>query len=117
MSDYQHERGRLISIEKLDGEEVKDYFKRVLGESFTEEYWDGKDPRKILYEQDLYNSVFYSNGILYKVLELEEIDPYDDIQILREDPRGGYYFEMKYYNGGTCISEMIEESLEKLHNK
>ena len=63
---------------------------------------------------DLREEFFYAKDKLYKAFDVEDVDPYDDLQILKEDPRGGYWFEMKYYNGGTCLSEMVEEALENL---
>lgn len=115
MSDYEHQRGRLIPVEKEENETVKEYFQRALGDDFSEEDWDDNNVYDILHAPNLYEKYFYVKDIIYKVLECEEVDPYDDIQILKEDSRGGYYFEMKYYNGGTNLSEMIEESLEKLN--
>ena len=115
MSDYEHQRGRLIPQEKEENETVKAYFQRVLKEDFEEDDWNDNNPTEMLYEPDLYEKYFYVNEKLYTVLDLEEVDPYDDIQILKEDPRDGNWFEMKYYNGGTCLSEMIEEAIEKLN--
>lgn len=116
MSNYEHKRGRIVLVERGEDEAIKDYFKRVLDDKFEEEEWNDSDGN--IYEfismSDLDEEFFYSKEKLYKTIEIKDVDPYDDLQILKEDSRGGYWFEMKYYNGGTCLSEMIEEALEKL---
>jgi hypothetical protein len=116
MSHYEHKRGRLVLLEREENEDTKEYFKRVLQNKFDEEEWNDSDGN--IYEfismSDLGEEFFYAKEQLYKAFDVEDVDPYDDLQILKEDPRGGYWFEMKYYNGGTCLSEMVEEALEKL---
>lgn len=116
MSDYEHKRGRIILVEKENTEITKDFFKRVLADKFDDEEWEDADGNihQFLSMSDLGEEFFYSKDKLYRAFDVEDIDPYDDLEILKEDPRGGYWFEMKYYNGGTCLSEMVQDSLEKL---
>ena len=116
MSEYEHKRGRIVLVEKEKTETTEDFFKRVLADKFDDEEWEDADGNiyEFLSMSDLGEEFFYAKEKLYKAFDVEDVDPYDDLQILKEDPRGGYWFEMKYYNGGTCLSEMVEESLEKL---
>lgn len=120
MSDYEHHRGRLIPIEKDRLEDEEQFFRRALEGKFNERAWkdylEHHDVFEFFEECNVYEQFFYVDDCtIYKVIEHEEVDPYDDVQVLREDPRGGYWFEMKFYNGGTCLTEMIEESLEKIY--
>ena len=53
-----------------------------------------------------------ANGQIFEVLEKEDLDPYDDISQLRKMTPDTYEFEFKFYNGGTCFSEMLEDALK-----
>lgn len=61
---------------------------------------------------DKYISI--SNG-LWEVIENLELDPDDDINDLRENEDGTINFISRFYNGGTCLSEMLEEGLTELN--
>lgn len=116
MSEYEHKRGRIVLVEREENETVKEYFKKALTDKFNEEEWkdaDG-DIHEFLSMSNLDDEFFYAKEKLYKAFDVEDIDPDDDLQILKKDPRGRYWFEMKYYNGVTCLSQMVEEELEKL---
>jgi hypothetical protein len=117
MSDYQHQRGTLRPFHKFENENVKEYFKRVLEEDFKEDEWlsNDEDPMEYLGMSDLYERYIFYKNKLHRVEDFEELDPYGDVQVLNANPDGTFSFEMRYYNGGTCLSEMIEESLEQLN--
>jgi len=56
------------------------------------------------------------NYSIYEIIENKE-DNYSDITyVSKEDPKnpGTRSFIMKFYNGGTCLSECLEESLKKI---
>lgn len=116
MSDYESHSGRIILQKRLDNETDKNYLKRVLGDKFKEEWWDEDESiQEFLGNCDLYATYFYSTGKLYFNVEHKELDPYEDIQELEGDDENGYTYFMRFYNGGTCLSEMIEESLDKVN--
>lgn len=113
MSDYESHRGRLILRNREENETDKDYFKRVLGDKFIEEEWDEEDDViNCLYEMDLYEKYFYVNDTIYENVDHQELDPYSAQEINGDDENGYNYF-MMFYNGGTCLTEMIEESLKR----
>ena len=122
MSDYEHHRGNLILIEKTSTEDQEHFFKRVMGDLFKEdaykEYLEHNNIQEFFDDCDAYNEFFYKDEYsIYKVEDHEEVNPYDGVQVLRQNLDGSLYFEMRFYNGGTCLSEMIEESLEKMTKK
>jgi len=114
MSDYESHTGRLILQKRLENENDKEYFQRVLGSKFKEEYWaEEESMQEFLGMCNIFEEYFYANDKLYLNTEHKELDPYDDIQELDGDDENGYTYYMRFYNGGTCLSEMIEESLEQ----
>jgi len=118
MSDYENHRGRLELFRRQENETDKNYTQRLfekLGEPFTEEDWaeHEDDIREFLSWQNTEEKVFYVNNKYYLNVDHKELDPYDDIQELEGNDEEGYTYYMRFYNGGTCLNEMIEEAFEK----
>ena len=61
-----------------------------------------------------YNTYFFNGDDVYETFDHVEIEEGNDIDILTPNNDGTYNFVMQFSNGGTCLSEMIEEALEKL---
>jgi len=118
MSDYEHKKGRIRPCERLKEETDENYFKRVLIEKkWVEDYWDEDDPIGIIYNLNLEDKYFYLNENIYEVLEMEDLDPYDTIKVLNEQSDGTYTFEMRWYNGGGSLGELLEDNLTKIVRK
>lgn len=60
------------------------------------------------------NRYFFVKDELWEVFDHVEKEDYDDIYELTPNPDGTYSFIMQFYNGGTCLSECIEEKLLEL---
>lgn len=59
------------------------------------------------------NDKFYIvKGNIYETIEDKEVD--DDMSFLKDNGDGTYDYFIEFYNGGTCLSECIEDELEKL---
>jgi hypothetical protein len=52
---------------------------------------------------------------LWKVIEDNELDGDDDINNLTENEDGTISFVTRFYNGGACLTEMLEDGLKKLN--
>jgi len=115
MSDYEAHRGRLIPQFRLEDESDLNYLNRVAEQEVTEEEYNDYDGiEETLSELDLYEDFFYVNGTLYKNVDHVEASPYH-AQNLEGNDINGYSYFMMFYNGGTCLSEMIENGLNKLN--
>ena len=57
--------------------------------------------------------VFVDNKV-FEILEDNQIDENDDICEVKEIDKNEYSFRLRYYNGGTSMSEMLKEGLNKL---
>lgn len=122
MSDYEQHVGKIKPVERKYPESFYDYTKRAFGEVFKQEVWDeyeksekdGDDLYTLIDRCDLDEKAFLIKDVWYMVTEAKEIDSYDDIQELLPQPDGSYIYIMRFYNGGTCLSEMLGEAIEKL---
>ena len=56
------------------------------------------------------------DGEIWEAIEHQELED-DDIYQLTPNSDGTISFTMRFYNGGTCLSECIEEGLEQLKKK
>ncbi len=61
---------------------------------------------------DYGDEYFFHNEEIWEAVESKEIS-YNDISVLTPNPDGTYSFIMQFYNGGTCLSEMIEDELKR----
>lgn len=122
MSDYEMHRGKLEVFPRQKNEDDKSYLKRLvkeLGKDFNEEVWENNvdDYDNTIYgyldSESFYDKVFYIKETFYINKVHEKLDPYDDIQEMKGNNLTGYTYLMRFYNGGTCLEEMIEEALEK----
>lgn len=57
---------------------------------------------------------FFVGENVWETIEHIEIKEGNDIDIANVNEDGTISFVMQFYNGGTCLSECIEEKLEKL---
>jgi len=63
-----------------------------------------------------YRKYFLVDGEIWEAIEHQELED-DDIYQLTPNSDGTISFTMRFYNGGTCLSECIEEGLEQLKKK
>ncbi len=109
MSNTETWKGKLTKIEtELSIEEwLKDYCDK--SKIVIHDYYDSIT-EQFSVELDE-NDVCVISGGLYKI-EKEELS--DDIQSFTKNKNGEIEFLVSFYNGGTCLSEMLEEGLEKI---
>lgn len=120
MSDYKQHIGKIKLIKPTE-ETLTEYTKRVFGKNFNEEEWNKEteaywlnNMQKYFVITDTYDSIFFANKEFYVIVEREELKDYDDICILRPtEKKDTFFYVMRFYNGGTCLSEMIKEALDK----
>mgnify|MGYP006898699744 CR=1 FL=1 len=51
--------------------------------------------------------------LLYQILEVEDIDSCYYVQVDKQDD-DTYSFYATYYDGGTCLTECLEEGIENI---
>ena len=114
MSRTEHRKGKLRKIGNK-GVTLEDTCK-TLHEQITneplEKYY--KDYTEYMSDCDEY---VVANGSLYQILEDCEIDEDSDIAEASVFNDGIIEYEVRFYNGGTSFSEMIEEAIEKMEKQ
>lgn len=110
MSSTETHKGILVEFPRKENEEDKEYLQRLLkykNKVFREDAYESL--QDYMYEQDLYENVLYYKNTLYLNENHQELD--EDVNIFTKTDQGIEYF-VSFYNGGTCLSEMLEEGLE-----
>ncbi len=110
MSEQQTKRGKFKEID-LQGKTIEEY---------CEEYCISRYAVKEDYETwtDLFFDVnwdkfFIVDDRLFQIIEIENLDNTYYTQI-DEEVGGIYSFYSTYYNGGTCLTECLEDELKKM---
>lgn len=102
MSDYKCYKGRIKLIERLENESDKDYCERVTGFDYAD------DMRETIYEASLEDQYIVLNNNIYEIIEKKEF-PDGDFETRGILPDGSILFIARFYNGGTCLSEVLED--------
>ena len=113
MSDYEQHSGKLKVVEPRENETLEQLKKRLWMEK--DETNKEEDYEDLL--EEYYNVYFEVNGKLWEVIEHEDHGDDDTFSRLQDNGDGTFSFHTRFYNGGTCMSEMITEALEKLDKK
>ena len=120
MSQTEHHIGKLRKVVINEGSSVEDWCREKCQElgvpSMLPELYDSWE-ETLKYHLNLYEKYFFVNGEIWEAFEHIENDGFDDIDIMIPNEDGTITFIQQFYNGGTCLSEVIEEGLEKLKNK
>lgn len=70
------------------------------------------------YEETLLNYypaiVFEVNGVLWEIIEDNKEEDVEHISFLTPNNDGTYSYIMQFYNGGTCLNEMLEDSIKNI---
>lgn len=115
MSDYEHYRGTIEEVELVDddlrktiiellgyaGKEVTDDDDEYMLNDYIYEYLDDK-------------YIVIDESKLYKIVQEEKTDPYEDIFRASVNSDGTISFDVKYYNGGCCKREAIQTALIRM---
>lgn len=73
--------------------------------TWTEQFfWNHKDQ----------NNYFIIDDVIYEAFEHKKYEDRDDISDFIQNEDGTISFVTSFYNGGTCLSEVIEEEIKKM---
>lgn len=111
MSETVTHIGKLKEVDlqgKSTEQWAEDFFK-ANGTTELDSYYD--DWLEKLQSDD--DKFIVVNDKIYESIE-DKKSEYEDICYLRDNGDGTFDYVMQFYNGGTCLPEMIEDGFEKL---
>lgn len=113
MSCTESHVGKIKKVD-LEGLTIEEWAKEVAtayGMEFKEYY----DSYKELVLDELYFRYIVVEEEIYEIIEDHEFTE-EDISELTPEGDGVFSFVMQFYNGGTCLTEMLEDAI-KQHNR
>lgn len=84
-------------------------FKKVAHnpEKFAKTYLTGPEKATLKTLLDKHSRFFVANGVLYELIDLEEMETPDQT-IFHKESEDTWGFYTSFYNGGTCLKEQLE---------
>ena len=115
MSQTETHFGKLRKVIIPENQTIEEWCKaKCLEMNITElpSYYD--DWREVIKDQ-YSQKYFFIEDEIWEAFEHVECDEGDDINVMNLNKDGTITFVMQFYNGGTCLGEMIEEGLNKIN--
>ena len=119
MSDYERHKGTIKRV--FTDSTPKEFVLKLVtdGEITVPSYYnleDEDDFREFSTDELLYYDYIVHNNEVFTINNTRCGDEYDIFEYnLKDNNTIDYHFN--FYNGGTCLNEMLEEVLEKISNK
>lgn len=116
MSNMEAHFGKLRRVELPENYLLEDWCREKCQAREITEISSYNDTWEEQFKDHFHEQYFIVNGEAWEVFDhVESEDGYADIMIPNAD--GTITFFMEFYNGGTCLTEMIEEGLERLNKQ
>ena len=116
MSQNEFHTGRLVPAD-LGGKTIEEFAEKICREAGISEISSYHDSwlDELKYE-GAYEKYFIVEDVIYEMVDHSEAD--DEYFVhLRRNEDGSISFSAQFYNGGTCLSEIIEESISEMNKK
>jgi hypothetical protein len=117
MSHTETHIGKLRKIDIPTGYSKEDWCREKCqdnGIPTIPEHYDNWE-ETLKYHLNLFEVYFFVNEEIWEIFDHIELDEDKDINKLEKNGDGTISFVLQFYNGGTCLSECIEEELELIN--
>jgi len=109
MSYWEHYKGTLTKVERLENESLEDQCKRLLEYRGLFDY----DSYEEMLLDEFYEEYYVYNDMLYSAHK-KFIYTDDDIFNANEEENGVINFEVRYWNGGCGFNGAIEKAIKNI---
>ena len=121
MSETQKFIGKFQLRPRLENEADKDYFERITGCNYQRYEYEPHDIEEAIHDNDLTyydiesgrKAYLYLENNIYEIIEIEEKDVCGDYCYIEKVDDNTFRFDAQFYNGGCCLSEMLEWGFKK----
>ena len=116
MSQTETHFGKLRKVEIPQGQTLEQWCREKCEVEGYPEIATYNDNWLEQFRDVFHEKYFFVGNEIWEAFDHHETED-DDIYHLQENEDGTLTFIMQFYNGGTCLTECIEESLENLNRK
>ena len=116
MSETVGRKGKLILCKKYkDADELQsnlqNFWQSIPREEREKDYKDAEEVDE--YELEDSGYIVIDGNCIYKVELDNSYDMYRDFVTVSETQPGVYEFTTQFYNGGTCLQEMLQDGFDQ----
>lgn len=101
-----------LDLQNRSIEEWAEEISKVVGIGLEESYCDSYEE---LIKNELYDKYIIVKDEVYEVIEDEELED-GEISTLTPEENDIFSFTMRFYNGGTYLTEMLEDAIKQYNN-
>lgn len=118
MSEIERHIGTIKKVD-LNGMTVEDWYRKECEKRTDKPMPSYFDTWKEYYESLVYPTIAVEiDGEIWDIVKDKKEEDYEDINIVSERKKDGSYdYLMQYYNGGTCLNEMLYEGIQDLKKR
>lgn len=113
MSEMERHIGKIKKVD-LDNYTIEGWCEKKcksIGLGLGEYY---KSYKEALLSEPYPAIVIEVDDTLWEIIEDKEEEDTEDVSILIPNNDGTYNYIMQFYNGGTCLSEMLEDGIKNI---
>lgn len=114
MSQTEFHVGKLVPVD-LQGLTLEEMCKKICQEWGCTEIDSFNDSWEEQLKSDSYERYFIVDGIIYFLQDHTEDEPDGHFMNMRRESDGTINFVTQFYNGGTCLSEMVEDGISEMN--
>lgn len=114
MSYTETHFGKLRRVDLEENQSIEDWCKMKCNEEGKTELPSYFENWEELFRDAFYDKFFIVNGAIWETFEHTEVEEGDGVEIVQENSDGTLSFVMQFYNGGTCLSECIEDGIKRI---
>jgi hypothetical protein len=114
MSDMEYHTGKIRKLPRFN-ETEEEWAKRICDDHGWEDKYDQgwiETLREEGYDEDIIVVNINGNYEIWELVEHTDFDQ-DDMFQAKKNEDDTISFTMSFYNGGTCLSEMLEEAVKR----
>lgn len=112
MSEQQIQRGKFKKVD-LQGKTIEEWCEQQCVNLGRTKYKFQNETWKEFFIDLYYDKFFIVNDELYEIIEIENLNNCYYVQVDKQDDNT-YSFYATYYDGGTCLTECLEDGLKEI---
>ena len=116
MSQTETHFGKLRKVE-IENQTTEQWCENKCNEADIIELYSYCNNWKEMFKGEFYKKFFVVEDEIWEVIEHIESEDGEDIDVMIPNEDGTITFVQQFYNGGTCLSECIEDGIKRIKDE
>jgi hypothetical protein len=114
MSQTEYHIGKLVPVD-LQGLPLEKMCQKICQEKGVIEISSLYESWEEQVKYDFYDQYYVVDGVIYSLQDHTEGSDESHFMNMRRESDGTIHFVTQFYNGGTCLSEMVEDGISRMN--